>query len=90
MALVADAVDHALDLATGEELWRRTLPRTRTEGIDIQPTVFGRQVLASTVPVSLDGIYTGGDRGVLQGLDVDTGETRWTFDTVIDDLWGNR
>ena len=79
----------ALDLATGAELWRRTLPRTRTEGIDIQPTVFGRLVLASTVPVSLEGVYTGGDRGVLHALDVDSGEIVWTFDTVIDDLWGN-
>jgi glucose dehydrogenase len=79
----------ALDLATGEELWRRKITRTDTDGIDIQPTVFGRLVLASTVPVSLNGIYSGGDRGVLHALDVETGEVRWEFDTVIDDLWGN-
>jgi glucose dehydrogenase len=79
----------ALDLATGEELWRRRLTRTDSDGIDIQPTVFARLVLASTVPVSLDGIYTGGDRGILQALDVETGELRWEFDTVVDDLWGN-
>jgi outer membrane protein assembly factor BamB len=79
----------ALDLATGEELWRRTITRTDTDGVDIQPTVFGRMVLASTVPVSLSGIYSGGDRGILQALDVETGELRWEFDTVVDDLWGN-
>lgn len=79
----------ALDLDSGEEVWRRKLTRTETDGIDIQPTVFGRLVLASTVPVSLAGVYSGGDRGILQALDVETGELRWEFDTVADDLWGN-
>ena len=47
-------------------------------------------VLVSTVPVSIGGIYKGGDRGVLHALDAATGEVRWTFDTVHgDDLWGN-
>src|SRR5262245_37088200 len=69
----------ALDLATGAELWRRTITRIETDGIDIQPTVFGKLVLASTVPVSLQGIYAGGDRGILQALDVETGELRWEF-----------
>jgi len=80
----------ALEQATGEELWRRTLPRTPTEGVDIQPTVYAGLVLASTVPVSLNGVYTGGDRGILHGLDEATGESLWTFDTVDSpDLWGN-
>src|SRR5262249_4969771 len=60
----------ALDLATGAEVWRRPITRTKTDGIDIQPTVFGKLVLVSTVPVSLQGIYAGGDRGILQALDV--------------------
>jgi len=80
----------ALDAATGAELWMRTLNRTRSEGVDIQPTVYGDKVFVSSVPVSLNGIYTGGDRGVLYALDQETGETEWSFDTVESpDLWGN-
>lgn len=79
----------ALDAATGDEVWENTIS-DGPEGIDIQPQVFGGQVLVSTVPVSLDGIYTGGARGVLHALDVQTGEVAWTFDTVLgEDLWGN-
>lgn len=80
----------ALDLETGDEVWRAELVRTETEGIDIQPQVAAGLVLVSTVPISLDGQYAGGDRGVLHALDAATGEVVWTFDTVeSDDLWGN-
>ena len=82
----------ALDAATGEELWFRSLLDTPTEGVDIQPTVYGNMVFASSVPVSLHGIYEGGDRGVLHALDQETGEVVWTFDTVDSppgDVWGN-
>jgi alcohol dehydrogenase (cytochrome c) len=80
----------ALDAATGEVRWRRTLNVTPTEGIDIQPTVFGKRVLVSTVPISLRGIYRGGHRGIIHSLDVETGESAWTFDTIQSpDLWGN-
>ena len=79
----------AFDAATGEELWTRDLIATPTTGIDIQPTVYDGVVLASTVPVSVGGIYTPGDRGVISALDATTGEVRWSFDTVQGDLWGN-
>jgi len=80
----------ALDAETGAVLWRQTITRTPSEGVDIQPTVFADLVLASTVPISLNGVYTGGDRGVLHGLDIETGAGVWEFDTVdSDDLWGN-
>lgn len=80
----------ALDAATGDEVWRRTITTTGTEGIDIQPTVFGGLVLVSTVPISIEGQYAGGDRGVLHALDAETGDDVWTFDTVdSEDLWGN-
>lgn len=79
----------ALDLEDGRELWRQRLTRTPTDGVDIQPTVFGRRVLASTVPVSLEGVYVGGDHGILQARDVEDGEPSWEFDTIAgDDLWG--
>jgi glucose dehydrogenase len=80
----------ALDEATGADLWSRSIVRTATEGVDIQPTVYAGLVFASSVPVSLQGVYSGGDRGVLYALDEATGEIVWTFDTVESpDLWGN-
>ena len=79
----------ALNLVDGTEVWRRRLTRTNTDGVDIQPTVFARKVYASTVPVSLQGIYAGGDRGILQARDVESGTIAWEFDTIAsDDIWG--
>jgi glucose dehydrogenase len=46
-------------------------------------------VIASTVPISVGGIYVGGDHGVVSALDAETGEVVWEFDTVEDGLWGN-
>ncbi len=79
----------ALDATTGAQLWRTRLTTTPTLGVDIQPTVFDSIVFAATVPVSIDGIYTPGDRGVLYALDAATGAVRWSFDTVEGDLWGH-
>ena len=80
----------ALDAETGELRWKVRLTQTDTEGVDIQPVAYARRVLASTVPVSVQGQFVGGDRGVISALDVETGDTVWSFDTVkSDDLWGN-
>lgn len=80
----------AVDAGTGEELWTRRITATPTGGVDIQPLVYGDLVLVSTVPVSVGGIYAGGDRGILHALDAATGQDRWTFDTVDSpDVWGN-
>ena len=79
----------ALDENTGKQLWRRRLTTTATLGVDIQPTVFDGTVFAATVPVSVNGIYTPGDRGALYAIDAATGRVRWSFDTVQGDLWGN-
>jgi glucose dehydrogenase len=46
-------------------------------------------VIASTVPISVGGIYVGGDHGVVSALDAETGEVVWEFDTVEDGLWGH-
>ena len=81
---------NAFDLATGVEAWDRPISRTQTDGIDIQPQVWDRKVYVSSVPVSLDGIYVGGDRGTLYALSEADGSTQWSFDTVDSpDLWGN-
>jgi alcohol dehydrogenase (cytochrome c) len=81
----------AYDAASGDELWVKRVVDTATAGIDIQPIVFEGLVLVSTVPISTNGIYTGGDRGILKALDQQTGEERWRFDTIEskDDVWGN-
>ena len=80
----------AYDAASGKELWVKKVSDTATAGIDIQPTVFEGQVLISTVPISTNGIYTGGDRGILKALDQMTGEEKWRFDTIESkDFWGN-
>src|SRR5581483_9805421 len=76
----------ALDAKTGKQVWTRSLSTTKTIGIDIQPTVFGGMVFVATVPVSLRGIYTAGDRGILYALDDATGALRWSFDTVLGNL----
>jgi outer membrane protein assembly factor BamB len=79
----------ALDRADGAVVWRTDVTTTPTLGIDIQPVVVDGLVLASSVPVSIGGIYTPGDRGVIHALDAATGAVRWTFDTVEGDLWGH-
>jgi outer membrane protein assembly factor BamB len=80
----------ALDLGTGKELWTQRVTPNKSTGIDIQPQVFGGQVLVSTVPISTGGIYKGGDHGVVYALDAKTGKVNWQFDTVDSpDLWGN-
>jgi outer membrane protein assembly factor BamB len=80
----------ALNESTGAPLWSTRLTRTATDGIDVQPQVIGHEVIASTVPVSIKGIYTGGDRGFVDAVDEGTGKLLWGFDTVASPtLWGN-
>jgi outer membrane protein assembly factor BamB len=79
----------ALDRRDGTELWSTDVTTTPTLGIDIQPVVVVGLVLVSSVPVSVQGIYAAGDRGVIHALDAATGAVRWTFDTVEGDLWGH-
>jgi len=79
----------AVDARDGHEIWTRNLSATKTTGFDIQPTVYAGTVFAATVPVSIAGIYTPGDRGVLYALDAATGRVKWQFDTVKGDLWGH-
>jgi len=79
----------ALDRAEGSVVWSVDLTTTPTLGIGIQPVVVDGLILVSTVPVSIGGIYTPGDRGVIHALDAATGEERWSFDTVEGDLWGH-
>ena len=79
----------ALDRATGARVWATDVTATPTTGIGIQPIVVDGLVIVSSIPVSIGGIYTPGDRGVVTALDAGTGAVRWTFDTVKGDLWGH-
>ncbi len=80
----------ALRAEDGSPVWSRRLTTTPTEGVDIQPTVADGRVFAATVPVSVGGIYKGGDRGWLFALDASTGAIDWSFDTVKSpDIWSN-
>lgn len=79
----------ALDATDGAEVWATDITATDTTGVDIQPVIADGTVLASSVPISIGGIYAPGDRGVVSALDAATGEVLWTFDTVKGDLWGH-
>jgi glucose dehydrogenase len=80
----------ALDEGTGAPLWSTRLTHTTTDGIDVQPQVVGHDVIASTVPVSVKGIYIGGDRGYIDAVDESSGKLQWGFDTVASPtVWGN-
>jgi outer membrane protein assembly factor BamB len=88
-ALAGSIGVQAVDSATGEHLWDTQLTPNDTTGIDIQPVVADGLVIASTVPISVSGIYAPGDRGVIYALDAETGDVVWEFDTVDGDLWGH-
>ena len=83
----------ALDIETGDELWAVQL-----EGPvgAIQPTVYDDTVYVSTLAGVLDpeeegGLrgYAGGATGIAYALDQETGEARWSFQTVEEGFWGN-
>jgi alcohol dehydrogenase (cytochrome c) len=80
----------ALDAETGEQLWSVKLTRGSTESIDMAPGVNDGQVYVSTVPVTATEDYGAGAVGILWALDTKTGKKLWHFNTVPDDLWGDK
>jgi len=80
----------ALDMQ-GNELWSTRLSDLATVGIDIQLMEFNGLVYVSTVPGTENAnFYTGGGMGILYALDYQTGQIKWSFNTVEgDSLWGN-
>jgi outer membrane protein assembly factor BamB len=80
----------ALDKNTGQEVWRsQKLTRNANEGIDMAPGVFDGTVYISTVPGNTKSFYKGNGQGVLWALDADTGQPKWKFATVPEDLWSS-
>jgi len=79
----------ALDQKTGKELWSVELVRAQ-EGIDMAPGYHDGLVYVSTSPETATSGYAGGGVGILWALDAKTGKKVWHFNTVPDDLWGNK
>ncbi len=89
----ADPYDFvALDMTSGNELWRTAISKSDIIGTDMQPIVYGGKVFVSTVPgVGIGNYYVGGAYGTIYALDQQTGKILWTWDTVDSpELWGNK
>jgi outer membrane protein assembly factor BamB len=80
----------ALDQKNGEQLWAVPLTRNEHEGIDMAPGYQDGMVYVSTVPLNANEAYEGGGVGILWALDAKTGKKLWHFNTVPDNLWGNK
>lgn len=80
----------ALDRETGNEAWRsQKLTRNANEGIDMAPAVFDGTMYVSTVPGNTKSFYKGNGAGVLWALDAETGQEKWRFWTVPENLWSD-
>ncbi|HTA33175.1 MAG TPA: PQQ-binding-like beta-propeller repeat protein [Solirubrobacteraceae bacterium] len=79
----------ALQAATGEQLWTKTLIRNGNEGIDMAPGYYNGTVYVSTVPGNAKAFYAGNGQGILWALNAETGAAKWKFETVPANLWSN-
>jgi len=79
----------ALDAETGKELWSQKLVRNDNEGIDMAPGYHDGTVYVSTVPGNTQGFYEGDGQAILWAMDAETGEPKWQWEEVPDDLWGD-
>lgn len=79
----------AVKAETGEQLWSTNIRGPKNEGITISPVVYDNILYVSTIPGTVDGFYSGGERGMIHAIDAHTGMVLWYFDTTTDNLWGN-
>jgi glucose dehydrogenase len=80
----------SLDAKTGKEKWRTTLNADDDAAVDMAPLAWKNLVIVSTIPFNITrGIYQGGQKGIVFGLNAKTGKKVWSFDTTRDNLWGN-
>jgi glucose dehydrogenase len=83
----------ALDAVTGAPIWSRQIPFPDTQGVDQQLTAYNGTLYVSTIPGTApkeNDFYQGGSMGILYALDEETGNIKWSFNTVKNgDLWGN-
>ena len=55
----------------------------------MQPLLWNKLAIVSTVPGNVNSFYSGGGRGIVYALDIATGAVRWKFNTTTNNLWGN-
>ncbi|HMW45669.1 MAG TPA: PQQ-binding-like beta-propeller repeat protein [Solirubrobacterales bacterium] len=80
----------SLDATTGKTIWRTTLNASDSAAVDMAPLAWKDLIIVSTIPFKIGtGIYKGGQKGVVFGLNAKTGRKVWSFDTTTDNLWGN-
>ncbi|MGK2955765.1 MAG: PQQ-binding-like beta-propeller repeat protein [Solirubrobacterales bacterium] len=80
----------SLDAKTGKEMWRTTLNADDDAAVDMAPLAWKNLIIVSTIPFNITrGIYQGGQKGVVFGLNAKTGKKVWSFDTTTNNLWGN-
>lgn len=73
------------DSETGERLWRNQIIDTNGGAVNIHPVLADDILLVATTSMGRPG-----SRGTLFALDADSGDTKWSFDTIdSEDLWGN-
>jgi glucose dehydrogenase len=74
----------ALDLSTGDEIWRVKVTNFALPQSSAAPTVYD-----NTVYVEAGAGYLGGGKSSLIGLDAASGLTLWQFDLMEDNGWTN-
>jgi outer membrane protein assembly factor BamB len=79
----------ALNAETGEQLWSKKLIRNKSEGIDMAPGFNEGTVYVSTVPGNARAFYEGNGQAILWAMDPKTGATKWKWEEVPKNLWGN-
>jgi glucose dehydrogenase/cytochrome c5 len=79
----------ALNAETGEQMWQKKLTRNKNEGIDMAPGIDHETIYISTTPCRGAGCYEGNQRAVLWALEPKTGKTKWKWNEVPANLWGN-
>jgi alcohol dehydrogenase (cytochrome c) len=77
----------ALQAATGEELWSRTLTRNRSDGIDMAPGIDDGTVYVSTVPGNATHFAGANGSAILWAMNARTGAVRWRWDETPASLW---
>ena len=80
----------ALQAATGEQLWTKKIIRNGNEGIDMAPGYHNGTVYVSTVPGNAKAFYAGNGQAILWAMNAKNGKTKWKWDEVPTNIWGNQ
>jgi alcohol dehydrogenase (cytochrome c) len=80
----------AIQAATGEELWNKSITRNTSEGIDMAPGYNNGTVYISTVPGNVKHFSGGDGHAILYALDAKSGKTTWKWDENPTSLWSKQ